>query len=122
MDIHPYKRACWTYAHTILGDDLAPFQELVQRLGASMVVERDAVEFGKLLVACHAAGYKRAFEEYKKHLANLGFQIEGQKAVMQPRPESPASAPKAGSPAAARPAKAGSGRHATTASLKGRRG
>lgn len=120
MDFHPYKKACWGYAHQLLGNDLAPYSELVQRVGAGFVMEKDCVDFGKLLVAIHTAGYKKAMADYQNHLVNLGFKVAGGQ-ISQPHPESQASESTECSPTAARPSRAGSGRHATTSSRKARR-
>lgn len=119
MDFHPYKRACWQYAHQLLEDELAPHSELVQRIGATFVMESDCTGFGKLLYAVYEAGRKKAFESYQEHLAKQGLRLE-----VRPDPiiaENQASDQKGCNPGESRPSRAGSGRHATNAYRRARR-
>lgn len=119
MDTHPYKRAAWNYAHQVLGDDLARFGDLVQRIGAGLAIDKDSTDFGEFLLAVYNAGFNKACQDYRRQLAALGYRVEA--ASHDPTPGSPASSPKAGSPEAARPATPGTGRHATTSYRAARR-
>lgn len=74
--IDGYRRAAWHYGHQILGDGLAPFSDLVQRLGTAIVTEADAKLFGDFLVAVHNAGYNLAMDQYRDNLRKLGYKVQ----------------------------------------------
>lgn len=69
------RRAAWHYAQQILGQQLTPFVDLVQRLGASLVTEEDVRLFGQFLTAIHNAGHALALEQYREQLRKLGYAV-----------------------------------------------
>lgn len=52
-----------------------PFDNLVERVGASLVTDLDLKEFGQLVSAVYECGYLRAMNQCKAQLDELGIKV-----------------------------------------------
>lgn len=59
----------------LLENRYAPFDNIVERIGSSLVTEQDLKEFGGLVTAIYERGYLRAMEQTKKQLDEMGVKV-----------------------------------------------
>lgn len=52
-----------------------PFDDLVERLGASLVTDKDLEGFGQLVNTIYECGYLRAMNQCKKQLDEMGVKV-----------------------------------------------
>lgn len=53
-----------------------PFDDLVERLGAALVTDRDLQGFGQLIMTVYECGYLRAMNQCKKQLDEMGVKVK----------------------------------------------
>jgi len=53
-----------------------PFENLVERVGASLVTDQDLKEFGQLVASIYECGYLRAMNQCKNQLDELGIKVK----------------------------------------------
>jgi hypothetical protein len=73
---NPYRTALLKYAQQLLGDRYSKYHEIMLRLTAHIVTERDATDFGQMLVDLYENGFKKAVEDYRKAVEAQGFKVE----------------------------------------------
>jgi len=59
----------------LLGNDYTAHDQLVERISASLVTQKDLEDFGKLIGCVYSAGFMKAFNDYKGQLEKLGLNI-----------------------------------------------
>ena len=53
-----------------------PFDDLAERLGASLITDKDLREFGELINTIYECGYLRAMEQCKLQLDEMGVKVK----------------------------------------------
>jgi hypothetical protein len=59
----------------LLKNDYDAHDQVVERISASLVTQKDLEEFGKLIGCVYSAGFMKAFTDYKSQLEKLGLNI-----------------------------------------------
>lgn len=73
---NPYRTVILQYAQQLLQDRYARYHDLLTRLTNNIVTEKDASDFGQMLVDSYQAGFTKAVEDYRKAVEAHGFKIE----------------------------------------------
>lgn len=59
----------------LLQSDYTAHDQIVERISASLVTQKDLEDFGKLIGCVYSAGFMKAFNDYKDQLEKLGLNI-----------------------------------------------
>ena len=60
---------------SLLESRYAPFDNIAERIGMSLVTDQDLKEFGQLLSTIYECGYLRAMQQTKKQLDEMGIKV-----------------------------------------------
>lgn len=76
----PHLLAIKKYIHQMLTDAGAPYtketDQLLARLGNSLVTQDDVESFGHFVVSIYEAGFLKSMEQHKEGLAKLGIEVK----------------------------------------------
>ena len=59
----------------ILKNEYTPHDEIVERISASILTDKDVERFGKLITSIYEVAYKKAVSDYKDEFEKLGVKI-----------------------------------------------
>jgi hypothetical protein len=60
----------------LLENKYTPFDDLIERIGMSLVTDNDLQSFGKLVTTIYESGYLRAMNQCKKNLDDMGIKVK----------------------------------------------
>lgn len=63
----------WFYE--LLKMNYASHDPIIERISTSLVTEKDLDDFGKLIGQVYETGYKKAVEDYKKQVEQMGLKV-----------------------------------------------
>lgn len=59
----------------LLKDKYPPHDAVVERVGTSLVTDKDLKDFGKVMTDVYEAGYMKAINDYKEQFEKMGLKI-----------------------------------------------
>jgi len=63
----------WFYE--LLKINYASHDSIIERISSSLVTEKDLDDFGKLIGQVYETGYKKAVEDYRKQVEQMGLKV-----------------------------------------------
>lgn len=63
----------WFY--DLLKVNYVAYDNIIERVSTSLITERDLEEFGKLVGQVYETGYKKAVEDYRKQMEDMGLKV-----------------------------------------------
>lgn len=59
----------------VLKEKFAPHEPIVDRVGASIITDKDLQDLGNLISAIYETGYLKAVNDYKEHFEKMGIKL-----------------------------------------------
>ena len=76
MMSNPQGHVIKQYMVEILKEKFPPHQELLERIGSTLITQGDLEAFGKLVSDVYQTGYLKAIKEHEALLTKLGYKIK----------------------------------------------
>lgn len=73
--MNPRRQMLRKWLISVLGDRYAKHDPIVERIGAALVTQKDAEDFGKLVAEIYEVAYMKCLNDYKVKLADLNINV-----------------------------------------------
>lgn len=72
---NPKNLALKKFMLQVMGDRVGPYDDLLTRLGTSLVTDNDLKVFGEMVNDILGIGYRKAIDDYREQLNKLGINV-----------------------------------------------